>query len=339
MATSFAAWSNAAIHSYDCLHVEVMNNVFDSIDVEGFMGPIVALWYTHGDVVVRDNVFSNLQIEDGAALGIFDDYTFNDVDIEGNVFENVISTALGYPQWVCPGMWIQGYNGIIRNNICRSLWGNMAAAIFVSEGGVSQPQGLMLEYNLFEACSTSNLLPWAAAISRNYNGPVVAHYNIFRRNFPRAAARDDLFPSRIADFTLNYWGDPSGPYHPVLNPDGLGDTVGDSVLFDPWLTDSVMNGIHKQPPPLPDRFTLVSYPNPFNPETRIKLTVPEPGRYRLALYNLLGREVREIFDGGVVINREVTLFAGDLPSGVYFARASESTTHRPVATAKLMLLK
>jgi parallel beta-helix repeat protein len=33
----------------------------------------------------------------------------------------------------------------------------------------------------------------------------------------------------------NWWGDPSGPYHPTLNPDGQGDEVGDNVDFIPWV--------------------------------------------------------------------------------------------------------
>jgi RHS repeat-associated protein len=34
----------------------------------------------------------------------------------------------------------------------------------------------------------------------------------------------------------NWWGDPSGPTHPELNPDGAGDVVSADVLFDPWRT-------------------------------------------------------------------------------------------------------
>lgn len=33
----------------------------------------------------------------------------------------------------------------------------------------------------------------------------------------------------------NYWGDPSGPYHATLNPDGLGNPVDDNINFDPFL--------------------------------------------------------------------------------------------------------
>jgi hypothetical protein len=35
--------------------------------------------------------------------------------------------------------------------------------------------------------------------------------------------------------TCNWWGDPSGPYHPTANPDGKGDDVSDKVVFTPWV--------------------------------------------------------------------------------------------------------
>ncbi|MFC2015927.1 Ig-like domain-containing protein [Chloroflexota bacterium] len=38
--------------------------------------------------------------------------------------------------------------------------------------------------------------------------------------------------------TYNWWGDASGPYHPALNPGGLGEEVSDRVAFTPWLTGS-----------------------------------------------------------------------------------------------------
>jgi len=37
----------------------------------------------------------------------------------------------------------------------------------------------------------------------------------------------------------NWWGDASGPYHPALNPSGLGNEVSDDVDFDPWMTSAV----------------------------------------------------------------------------------------------------
>jgi nitrous oxidase accessory protein NosD len=37
------------------------------------------------------------------------------------------------------------------------------------------------------------------------------------------------------DATRNWWGNASGPYHWDINPDGEGDSVSDSVDFEPWL--------------------------------------------------------------------------------------------------------
>ncbi|MEZ4386165.1 MAG: FlgD immunoglobulin-like domain containing protein [Candidatus Krumholzibacteriia bacterium] len=49
------------------------------------------------------------------------------------------------------------------------------------------------------------------------------------------------------------WGDPSGPYHPTSNPDGLGNPVSDHVLFDPWLTGNLA------PLPLPQKISLADF--------------------------------------------------------------------------------
>jgi hypothetical protein len=37
------------------------------------------------------------------------------------------------------------------------------------------------------------------------------------------------------DAVNNWWGTPTGPLHPTLNPTGTGNAVSDNVLFNPWL--------------------------------------------------------------------------------------------------------
>jgi parallel beta-helix repeat protein len=37
------------------------------------------------------------------------------------------------------------------------------------------------------------------------------------------------------DASYQWWGHPSGPYHPVANPNGLGDRISDHVIAKPWL--------------------------------------------------------------------------------------------------------
>jgi hypothetical protein len=40
----------------------------------------------------------------------------------------------------------------------------------------------------------------------------------------------------------NWWGHASGPLHPTTNPGGLGNSVSDKVLYNPWLSDPSLAG-------------------------------------------------------------------------------------------------
>ncbi len=46
----------------------------------------------------------------------------------------------------------------------------------------------------------------------------------------------------VARAEENWWGDPSGPYHPRANPSGKGDAVSDGVDFQPWRTTELGGG-------------------------------------------------------------------------------------------------
>ncbi|HYE96456.1 MAG TPA: T9SS type A sorting domain-containing protein [Rubricoccaceae bacterium] len=66
---------------------------------------------------------------------------------------------------------------------------------------------------------------------------------------------------------------------------------------------------------------LWSYPNPFRASAVIAYTVPEAGAVRVAVYDVLGREVAVLVDGVQAAGRhEVTWDAGAAPSGVYVYR-------------------
>ena len=59
------------------------------------------------------------------------------------------------------------------------------------------------------------------------------HGNAIFNNSNYGVYNDDT--SVIVDAIGNWWGSPSGPYHPTANPDGEGDWVSDYVLFTPWM--------------------------------------------------------------------------------------------------------
>ena len=90
------------------------------------------------------------------------------------------------------------------------------------------------------------------------------------------------------------------------------------------------------------RFELAdTYPNPFNPETQIRFTIPQEATVNLAVYNSLGQLVRTLINGDV---HKAGVFAlkwdgrsdsGSLaPSGLYFIRI-QAGQHRAVKKALL----
>jgi uncharacterized protein (DUF1501 family) len=69
-----------------------------------------------------------------------------------------------------------------------------------------------------------------------------------------------------------------------------------------------------------------NYPNPFNPTTNIRYQISDIGYVKLAVYDLLGREVAVLVDQDMVPGRySVTFDARNLASGAYFYRLDAGT--------------
>ncbi len=91
-------------------------------------------------------------------------------------------------------------------------------------------------------------------------------------------------------------------------------------------------------PPLPSVYGLSRpYPNPFRDAATLTLTVPErAGPLRLAVYDVLGREVTVLAEGVLTPGEHaLTLDGAGLPSGLYLVRLE---TGRQTETVKLLHL-
>jgi hypothetical protein len=115
----------------------------------------------------------------------------------------------------------------------------------------------------------------------------------------------------------------SGRVHPIwMRLDTTRLSVWSAQLLD------TLSGVQEDPV-LPGEYTLASYPNPFNPSTTIRYTVPAGeasggGKVhaRVSVMDLLGREVERLFEGDLVPGSYESRFtpAPGTASGVYLAR-------------------
>lgn len=89
---------------------------------------------------------------------------------------------------------------------------------------------------------------------------------------------------------------------------------------------------------VPKSFELSqNFPNPFNPSTVIKYTVPEAGLVTLKIHNLLGQEVAELVNQAQTPGTYTATFeANRLATGIYFYTLN---TGKFTATKKMMLIK
>jgi hypothetical protein len=88
---------------------------------------------------------------------------------------------------------------------------------------------------------------------------------------------------------------------------------------------------------LPQRATLNNYPNPFNPSTVLRFTIPCQNHVSLMVYDCNGQHVATLFNGNKYAGTyDVTFDGHNLSSGVYFCRL---TVGKQILSSKIILSK
>ena len=86
-----------------------------------------------------------------------------------------------------------------------------------------------------------------------------------------------------------------------------------------------------------DFYVLQNFPNPFNPSTIIRFSVPERSHVKLVLYDLLGREIDVLYNEEMNPGTKELEFNGSrLASGIYLVRMVADNYQK---TLKISLLK
>ena len=95
---------------------------------------------------------------------------------------------------------------------------------------------------------------------------------------------------------------------------------------------------------IPSKYVLgKNYPNPFNPETTIPFDAPEEMELSLKIYNVLGQEVKTLYEGRVQPGRSFFSWDGknyagkNVPGGVYIYSVKLKNGQR--YSGKMILMK
>jgi len=94
--------------------------------------------------------------------------------------------------------------------------------------------------------------------------------------------------------------------------------------------------------PVSENLTVTNYPNPFNPETTIKMNIPQASQVRLAVYNLKGQLVKSLINEHLEAGVYQYVWDGtdnrgnQSASGLYFYRVE---SEGQVINRRMMLLK
>lgn len=131
-------------------------------------------------------------------------------------------------------------NTIMNNTISSNSWYGISLSNLYNENTIkgntitNNGQGIFLHSYRYTTVTGKSI---------NTNNSITG--NIISNNTKNGinATRNNRYTIKA---TNNWWGNGSGPYHPVRNPDGKGDNVTDFVDFSPWRDE---NGEKVYPPP------------------------------------------------------------------------------------------
>ncbi|MCW8996563.1 MAG: S8 family peptidase, partial [Psychromonas sp.] len=118
------------------------------------------------------------------------------------------------------------------------------------------------------------------------------------------------------------------------NPDNL---YGWGIINTYAAVQSLVTNSDKNNKVPEDFYVLQNFPNPFNPSTKIRFSVPERSLVKLALYDLLGREITVLFNEEMNPGTKELEFNGNgLASGIYLVKMVANNYQK---TLKISLLK
>jgi len=235
-----------------------------------------------------------------------------------------------------------GYNGEYPKNFrFRSYDG---IDLFTAAYYLTKPSALIISGN--SATNISNKINSARGINGYDSECAISWNDIYGLGAGIVPSNAEIKMIAVVAGGFNWGGGDSAPDNSDIDgnagPDSLvnlakisfdvnGDGIPDPTIF---ISEVNENGGNK----IPADFKLfANYPNPFNPSTTISFALPKPTNVKIAVYDMLGREIATLVDNFINAGyHNVRFDASNLASGVYLYSIK---TDYNFAVRKMMLLK
>ncbi|MFA5805275.1 MAG: CARDB domain-containing protein [Melioribacteraceae bacterium] len=209
-----------------------------------------------------------------------------------------------------------------------------------SVGPTGAPNNLL--YSATYLVSVIDTSSFAVVFNTFTISPALSVTGVFFIGLEWVSPFDDLF-SVVADTigkgdnqkrSWEKWSD--GTFHDVYSSWGTGGNFD----MDMWIAAvlSVGTGVDDNINEIPSNYVLYqNFPNPFNPSTKIRYSLPQASHVKLTLYNVLGVQIMTLIDSEQSMgNHEIELNGNNLASGVYFIKMNAGNYS---VTKKIMLMK
>jgi chitodextrinase len=261
--------------------------------------------------------YYTLKVVNGTGSGVYAEGT------QLTIFADAPEAGSSFYQWVGD---MENLNSAWRTDPQVTVLGNMEVIAIYKKAGDTQPPSAPTLY-LQDVKSTSIKLRWGwGANGQDYEKDVI-YFSLYKNGtsiggwIQKKTYEDtDLTPDTTYVYTI-YAADASNNISPYSLP----------------LEVRTLSSI-------PDGFSLLqNYPNPFNPSTTIKYYVPYASHVKIIIYDLLGRQIRTLFNDFVVAGIQSIEWDGTnsygkrVSSGVYFYQLKAESGF--TKTQKLVLLR
>jgi len=251
--------------------------------------------------------------------GVWLDYTFDHWIVDGGYYSSAASiTVNNIDKHKC----IQAYYRSKPNNGYRSLH---------DDSSVGQP--IVIKWNEHPNLGVTQYQVWRRVRHQGVTGSDVLLTTV-NRGTTTYIDYDYSYTSSYSDDML--WYDIRAYFAPdelYANNDFV-SVFGKAVPIDPSRQGNNVISVMQA---IPTEYAIGAYPNPFNPTTVIRYTLPEDANVSLKVYNVLSQEVANLVgetkSAGV---HTVNFNASNLPTGIYIARLQAGAK---VMSIKLQLIK